>query len=72
MKLVVVDVWQLIRKIVVRLRVLWVLLLASLLLSGCVKYDVGINFQGQHHGAIVQQIKLGEQLTSFSNSQAQE
>jgi hypothetical protein len=71
-KSVVVDLLQLIRRIMVRLRVLWVLLLASLLLSGCVKYDVGVNFEGQHHGALVQHIKLGEQLTSFSDSQAQE
>jgi hypothetical protein len=61
-----------IRRILGRLPVLWVILLASLLLSGCVKYDVGVNFEGQHHGAIVQHIKLGEQLTNFSNSQAQE
>jgi hypothetical protein len=71
-KLAVVDVWQLIRWLGGRLRVLWVILLTSLLLSGCVKYDAGINFEGQHHGAIVQHIKLGEQLTSFSNSQATE
>jgi hypothetical protein len=72
MKLAVVDIGQLVRWLGSRLRVLWVILLTSLLLTGCVKYDVGVNFQGQHHGAIVQHIKLGEQLTSFSNSQAAE
>jgi hypothetical protein len=56
----------------VRLRVLWVILLASLLLSGCVNYEVGVNFEGEHRGKIVQHIQLGEQLTNFSNSQAQE
>ncbi|MBE9126486.1 DUF3153 domain-containing protein [Coleofasciculus sp. LEGE 07092] len=53
-------------------RVVWVVLLASLLLSGCVKYDVSVNFKDENHGAIVQQIRLGEQLTSFSNAQATE
>ncbi len=66
------DLLQLIRSIGGRLRVLGVILLASLLLSGCVQYDVGVNFEGQHHGQLVQHIKLGEQLTNFSNEQAQE
>lgn len=72
MKLVVVDLLQLIPRILVRLPVLWVILLASLLLSGCVNYEVGVNFEGEHRGKIVQHIQLGEQLTNFSNSQAQE
>lgn len=72
MKLAVVDLLQFIRRILGRLRVLWAVLLSALLLSGCVQYDVGVNFEGQHRGAIVQHIKLGEQLTSFSNEQAQE
>ena len=55
-----------------RLGVLWVISLSSLLLTGCVRYDVGVNFAGEHRGAIVQHIKLGEQLTSFSNEQATE
>ena len=37
----------------------------SLLLTGCVRYDLGVNFQHQHGGAIVQHIRLGEQLTSL-------
>ena len=72
MKPVVVNLLPFWRQILGRLRVLWVILLPALLLSGCVEYNVGVNFQGQHHGAIVQHIKLGEQLTSFSNEQAQE
>lgn len=51
---------------------LWLMLLASLLLSGCVQYDVGVNFDNPHRGEIVQHIKLGEQLTSFSGDSAQE
>lgn len=72
MKPSVVNLWQFISEGWTRLRVLWVILLASLLLSGCVQYDVGVKFEGQHHGKIVQHIKLREQLTSFSNDQAQE
>lgn len=46
--------------------VIWMVVLASLLLSGCVKYDVGVNFSNSNSGEIVQHIKLGERLTSFS------
>ena len=45
---------------------LWFVLLASLLLSGCVKYDVGVNFNNSNSGEVVQHIKLSERLTSFS------
>ena len=37
------------------------------LVTGCVQYDVGVNFDSQTHGEIVQHIKLGEKLTSFSS-----
>lgn len=40
------------------------------LLTGCVRYDVGINFDSQYQGAIVQYIKIGEQFTSFNQSEA--
>jgi Protein of unknown function (DUF3153) len=46
--------------------ILWFVLLASLLLTGCVQYDVGVNFDNSNHGEFVQHIKLGEKLTSFS------
>ncbi|MEG4065845.1 DUF3153 domain-containing protein [Microcoleus sp. Pol11C2] len=36
------------------------------LVTGCVQYDVGVNFESQTRGEIVQHIKLGERLTSFS------
>lgn len=38
-------------------------------LSGCVRYDVGINFAEQHHGEIVQHIQLGQQLTTLSQTE---
>jgi len=37
------------------------------LVTGCVQYDVGVNFQSQTRGEIVQHIKLGEKLASFSS-----
>jgi hypothetical protein len=57
-----------------RLQLSWLLplLLACVVfLGGCVKYDVGVNFEGANRGAIAQTIKLGDQLTSFSRSEAQ-
>ncbi|MBD2578352.1 DUF3153 domain-containing protein [Oscillatoria sp. FACHB-1406] len=44
---------------------------SALFLSGCVRYDVGINFKGQFQGAIVQHIRLSEQLASFNQLEAQ-
>ncbi len=38
----------------------------SIALSGCVKYDTGINFSSLNYGEIVQHIQVGEQLNSFS------
>jgi Protein of unknown function (DUF3153) len=38
-------------------------------LSGCVKYDTGVNFSSLNYGEIVEHIQLGEQLKSF-NKQA--
>ncbi|WP_392531880.1 DUF3153 domain-containing protein [Nostoc sp. C117] len=52
--------------------ILWLVLLTSLLLSGCVKYDVGVNFNNSNSGELVQHIKLGEQLTSFSGDSVYE
>lgn len=46
--------------------ILWLVVLTSLLLTGCVEYDAGVNFNHSNSGEIVQHIKLGERLTSFS------
>jgi hypothetical protein len=35
-------------------------------LSGCVRYDLELNFPNSNSGTILQHIRLGEQLTSFS------
>jgi hypothetical protein len=49
-----------------RRQVLPLVLLLSLLLSGCVRYDVGVNFHNSNSGQLIQHIKLEERLTSFS------
>lgn len=41
-------------------------------LTGCVSYDVVIDFESQHRGSIVQHIKLGQQLTNFSQAEGNE
>ncbi|MDX2215415.1 MAG: DUF3153 domain-containing protein [Oculatellaceae cyanobacterium bins.114] len=53
-------------------RTVLLLLVLSVLLSGCIRYDVGINFAGQNKGEIIQHIHLGEQLTNFNGAIAQE
>ncbi|MBW4627265.1 MAG: DUF3153 domain-containing protein [Brasilonema octagenarum HA4186-MV1] len=52
--------------------VLWIVLVVSLLLSGCVNYDVGVNFYNANGGEFVQHIKLEERLTSFSGDSVYE
>ena len=39
------------------------------MLTGCVKYDVGINFQNPYNGTIVQHITVGEQLANLTPSE---
>lgn len=63
---------EVIRSVFGRSRLVWLVLLTSLLLSGCVQYNVGVNFDNPNHGEIIQHIKLGERLTSFSGDSAQE
>lgn len=41
-------------------------ILSSLLLSGCVKYDLGVNFNSTNNGELIQHIQLAEKLTIFS------
>ncbi|MFM2061837.1 MAG: hypothetical protein RLZZ507_1507 [Cyanobacteriota bacterium] len=48
------------------------IIFVSLMLSGCVKYDLGINFNNANNGELVQHIKLSEKLTSFSGDYVSE
>lgn len=51
----------------------WVILFCTLSigLSGCVKYDTGVNFSSLNYGEIVEHIQLGEQLSSFNQQAVQ-
>ncbi|MEL6162361.1 MAG: DUF3153 domain-containing protein, partial [Cyanobacteria bacterium J06628_3] len=60
------------KSFVKRIRLVCILLLASLLLSGCVDYDLGVNLNNANYGNFVQHIKLGEKLTSFSGDSVYE
>lgn len=54
-------------------RPLIALILAMMVfLGGCVRYDLGIDFQNQHYGQIVQTITLAEQLTRLSQPQVKQ
>ncbi len=50
---------------------MWLILLSSLLLSGCVKSDLGIAFDSPTHGTIVQHIHFGDQVTRLNTSSIQ-
>lgn len=55
---------------VIKLRLVWLILVAFLFLSGCVRYDVGVTFTDANHGTIVQQVRLSDQLTGVSRATA--
>ena len=62
----------LVKKFFKRIRLICLLLLASLLLSGCIDYDLGVNFNNANYGQFVQHVTLGEKLTSFSGDSVYE
>lgn len=47
--------------------ILIIVIFASLMLSGCVNYDVGVNFNSTNNGQLVQHIQLSEKITIFSS-----
>ncbi len=49
---------------------IFVFLALLICLTGCVRYDVGIEFPQANSGTMIQHIKLGEQLTNFSEKEA--
>lgn len=60
------ELW--ITRLSAKLRTLVLLPLLAILLSGCVDYDVGIQFKSPSAGEIVQHIQIGERLRSFSDT----
>ncbi len=61
---------QMVRQLV-KLRLLWFILAAFLLLSGCVRDDVGVSFKDANHGVITQRIRLSAQMTGMSQATAE-
>jgi hypothetical protein len=55
----------------VKTRLFWVILVAFLFLSGCVRDDVTLTFQDANHGMITQQVQLNPQLTGVSRAAAE-
>jgi hypothetical protein len=47
--------------------IVFILIFASLMLSGCVNYDLGVNFNSTNNGQLVQHIQLSEKITIFSS-----
>ena len=47
--------------------IVFMVIFASLFLSGCVKYDLGVNFNSTNNGELVQHIQLSEKITIFSS-----
>ncbi|MDJ1175950.1 DUF3153 domain-containing protein [Roseofilum capinflatum] len=54
-------------------RILWPLyLIVAIALTGCVKYDVGVNFQSQTYGEMVQRVQISDRLHDFSQVVAEQ
>jgi len=54
-------------------RILWPLyLIVAIALTGCVKYDVGVNFQSQTYGKMVQRVEISDRLHDFSQVVAEQ
>ncbi|USR89998.1 DUF3153 domain-containing protein [Phormidium yuhuli AB48] len=51
-----------------RSRPLIIATLTALLLSGCVRYDVGIHFDSQTHGDIIQDVTLSQRFVNLSGT----
>ena len=66
LKRTVLAVSQAIGGFVLQTRLLLLVMVASLLLAGCVDYDLDVSFDSPNKGAIAQSIKLGEQFTKLS------
>lgn len=49
-----------------------IILLSYLAISGCVQYDVGVNFAGPNQGVFVQHIRFDEELSNFGSKQSRQ
>jgi hypothetical protein len=60
--------WDVICNLLKQSRIFGIAMIATLLLSGCVQYDIGINFDNPNQGEILQHIRLSN-LNSASTQQ---
>jgi hypothetical protein len=51
-----------------QLTICYCAIVVAFALSGCVKYETGINFYSLNDGEIIERIQLGERLNSFSQT----
>jgi hypothetical protein len=56
------------RSIARQLTICCCMIVIAFALSGCVKYETGINFHGLNDGEIIERIQLGQQLNNFSQT----
>ncbi|UBF28647.1 DUF3153 domain-containing protein [Kovacikia minuta CCNUW1] len=63
---------QTIASLLRRSHTVWIMLLASFLLSGCIQSDLGLQFDNPNQGRIVQRIHIEERLITVSGASAQE
>jgi Protein of unknown function (DUF3153) len=54
--------------LLVKFRLLWLILIAFFLLSGCVRSHVEIHFSDANHGRLVQQLQLSQPATGLENA----
>ncbi|MBW4657546.1 MAG: DUF3153 domain-containing protein [Drouetiella hepatica Uher 2000/2452] len=59
-----------IAQILIKFRLLWLILVAFFLLSGCVRDDISIRFSDANHGRFVQQIRIAQPVTELEGVMA--
>ncbi|MBO9998246.1 MAG: DUF3153 domain-containing protein [Cyanobacteria bacterium SID2] len=64
--------FQRLRRSIARYRTLAMVAVLAVMLSGCVRYDVGIHFDSQTHGEIVQHVNLSKRFANLSSVTVQE
>ena len=62
---------QWMRPMLMRVRLVGVIMMVSLFLTGCIQSDVGIRFDNPNRGEISQQIQIGERLKALNQSEVQ-
>jgi hypothetical protein len=64
------QIFEFFSRLAQAVRAIAVIILISTVLSGCLKYDLGVNFKGTNNGEIVQHVRLDNKLTDFNEPQA--